>query len=473
MKVTELKSEGLSKSYKIVIPSAIIKKASDLRLSEVAATAKIDGFRPGKVPMAIIKSRFGTQVSGEVVEKQVSESMRKLFIDKKLKPAMQPKVDFEGKPLDGTDIKFTVSIEVMPEIKIEDFSKLKFDRLVADVEEKDVSKALEDIANNQKSYSPLKKKRQSKIGDSVLIDFKGYIDGKLFDGGSAENHRLELGSGQMIPGFEDQLVSLNVNDKKNVKVNFPKNYQKADLSGKPATFEVTIKDILEAEKTKINDELATRMGLPDLKSLKEAIKNQIEINYKNTSRNRIKRDLLDNLSKQYSFEIPKTMLENESKVIWDRFEQDRKAGVIDDIDKGKKDSELKKEYNEIAERRVRLGLLMAEVGGLNKINVTDDEIKTAVMQEARKYPGEENKVLEFYKKNPEASNAIRAPLFEEKVVDHIISKCTIKEIKVTANKLFEDNVRPDPTSKSPRKLKSKTKNTNKTLKTKPKTKTKK
>ena len=473
MKVTELKSEGLSKSYKIVIPSAIIRKATDLRLSEVAATAKIDGFRPGKVPMTIVKNRFGTQVSGEVVEKQVSESMRKLFIDKKLKPAMQPKVDFEGKPLDGTDIKFTVSIEVMPEIKIEDFSKLKFDRLVADVEEKDVSKALEDIANNQKSYSPLKKKRQSKIGDSVLIDFKGYIDGKLFDGGSAENHRLELGSGQMIPGFEDQLVSLNVNDKKNVKVNFPKNYQKADLSGKPATFEVTIKDILEAEKTKINDELATRMGLADLKSLKEAIKNQIEINYKNTSRNRIKRDLLDNLSKQYSFEIPKTMLENESKVIWDRFEQDRKAGVIDDIDKGKKDSELKKEYNEIAERRVRLGLLMAEVGGLNKINVTDDEIKTAVMQEARKYPGEENKVLEFYKKNPEASNAIRAPLFEEKVVDHIISKCTIKEIKVTANKLFEDNVKPDATSKSPSKPKSKTKKTNKELKTKPKTKKKK
>ena len=473
MKVTELKSEGLSKSYKIVIPSAIIRKATDLRLSEVAATAKIDGFRPGKVPMTIVKNRFGTQVSGEVVEKQVSESMRKLFIDKKLKPAMQPKVDFEGKPLDGTDIKFTVSIEVMPEIKIEDFSKLKFDRLVADVEEKDVSKALEDIANNQKSYSPLKKKRQSKIGDSVLIDFKGYIDGKLFDGGSAENHRLELGSGQMIPGFEDQLVSLNVNDKKNVKVNFPKNYQKADLSGKPATFEVTIKDILEAEKTKINDELATRMGLADLKSLKEAIKNQIEINYKNTSRNRIKRDLLDNLSKQYSFDIPKTMLENESKVIWDRFEQDRKAGVIDDIDKGKKDSELKKEYNEIAERRVRLGLLMAEVGGLNKINVTDDEIKTAVMQEARKYPGEENKVLEFYKKNPEASNAIRAPLFEEKVVDHIISKCTIKEIKVTANKLFEDNVKPDATSKSPSKPKSKTKKTNKELKTKPKTKKKK
>jgi trigger factor len=193
MKVTELKSEGLSKSYKIVIPSAIIRKATDLRLSEVAATAKIDGFRPGKVPMTIVKNRFGTQVSGEVVEKQVSESMRKLFIDKKLKPAMQPKVDFEGKPLDGTDIKFTVSIEVMPEIKIEDFSKLKFDRLVADVEEKDVSKALEDIANNQKSYSPLKKKRQSKIGDSVLIDFKGYIDGKLFDGGSAENHRLEPG----------------------------------------------------------------------------------------------------------------------------------------------------------------------------------------------------------------------------------------------------------------------------------------
>ena len=455
MKVTELKSEGLSKSYKIIIPSNTINEAIKARLTEVAATAKIDGFRPGKIPMSIVKNRFGSQVSGEIVEKQVSDSMRKLFTDKKIKPAMQPKVDFEGKPLDGTDVKFTVNIEIMPEIKVEDFSKMKFERLVADVEEKDVSKALEDIASNQKAYSPLKKKRKSKIGDSVLIDFKGFLEGKLFEGGSAENHKLELGSGQMIPGFEDQLVGLNVNDKKNVEVNFPENYQKAELSGKPAKFEVIIKDILEAEKAKINDELASRMGLPDLKALKEAIKSQIEINYKNTSRNRIKRDLLDKLSKQYSFEIPKSMLENENKVIWDRFLEDKKAGVIDAADKGKKDSVLKKEYSEIAERRVRLGLLLAEIGDENKITVTDDEIKNAVMQEARKYPGEENKVIEFYQKNPEAANAVRAPIFEEKVVDHIISKCTIKDIKVSVDKLFEDNVIPDPTTKTSGKTKVK------------------
>ena len=455
MKVTELKNEGLSKSYKIIIPSKTIDKAIEERLIEVAATAKIDGFRPGKIPMAIVKSRFGTQVSGEIVEKQVSDSMRKLFTDKKIKPAMQPKVDFEGKPLDGTDVKFTVNIEIMPDIKVEDFSKLKFDRLVADVEEKDVNKALEDIASNQKSYAPLKKKRKSKVGDSVLIDFKGYLDGKVFDGGTAENHRLELGSGQMIPGFEDQLIGLNINDKKDVKVNFPENYQKAELSGKPAKFEVIIKDILEADKAKINDELASRMGLPDLNALKEAIKSQIGINYKNTSRNRIKRDLLDKLSKQYTFEVPKSMLENENKVIWDRFQEDKKAGVLDEADKGKSDAVLKKEYNEIAERRVRLGLLLAEIGDMNKITVTDDEIKNAVMQEARKYPGEENKVIEFYQKNPEASNAVRAPIFEEKVVDHIISKCTIKEIKVSADKLFEDNVIPDPTTKASSKSKAK------------------
>jgi len=455
MKVTELKSEGLSKSYKIIIPSNTINEAIKARLTEVAATAKIDGFRPGKIPMSIVKNRFGSQVSGEIVEKQVSDSMRKLFTDKKIKPAMQPKVDFEGKPLDGTDVKFTVNVEIMPEIKVEDFSKMKFERLVADVEEKDVSKALEDIASNQKAYSPLKKKRKSKIGDSVLIDFKGFLEGKVFEGGSAENHKLELGSGQMIPGFEDQLVGLNVNDKKNVEVNFPENYQKAEFSGKSAKFEVIIKDILEAEKAKINDELASRMGLPDLKALKEAIKSQIEINYKNTSRNRIKRDLLDKLSKQYSFEIPKSMLENENKVIWDRFLEDKKAGVIDAADKGKKDSVLKKEYSEIAERRVRLGLLLAEIGDENKITVTDDEIKNAVMQEARKYPGEENKVIEFYQKNPEAANAVRAPIFEEKVVDHIISKCTIKDIKVSVDKLFEDNVIPDPTTKTSGKAKVK------------------
>jgi trigger factor len=473
MKVTELKSEGLSKSYKIIIPSNTINEAIKARLTEVAATAKIDGFRPGKIPMSIVKNRFGSQVSGEIVEKQGSDSMRKLFTDKKIKPAMQPKVDFEGKPLDGTDVKFTVNVEIMPEIKIEDFSKLKFERLVVDVEEKDVNKALEDIARNQKAYSPLKKKRKSKIGDSVLIDFKGFLEGKVFEGGSSENHKLELGSGQMIPGFEDQLVGLNINDKKNVEVIFPENYQKAEFSGKPAKFEVIIKDILEAEKAKINDELASRMGLPDLKALKEAIKSQIQINYKNTSRNRIKRDLLDKLSKQYSFEIPKSMLENENKVIWDRFLEDKKAGIIDDADKGKKDSVLKKEYSEIAERRVRLGLLLAEVGDGNKITVTDDEIKNAVMQEARKYPGEENKVMEFYQKNPEAANAVRAPIFEEKVVDHIISKCIIKDIKVSADKLFEDNVVPDPTTKTSGKVKKKKTTTKKSSTKSAKEKTKK
>lgn len=440
MKVTELKNEGLNRSYKIVIPSKQIHDAIDKRINEVAATAKIDGFRPGKVPLTIVKTRYGSQIHGEVIEKQVSECMRKLLKDKKLRPAIQPKVDFEGKPLDEKDVKFTLNLEVMPEIKIDDLSKLKFERMVADVEEKEVDKALENIANNQKSFSPLKKKRKSKKGDCLIIDFKGFMNGEAFEGGSAENHQLEIGSGQMIPGFEDQLIGLDINNETKVKVKFPKNYQKTDFSDKEAVFEVKVKDILEAQKAQINEDLAKKMGLPDLKTLRDAVKSQIEMNYKTTSRNRIKRDLLDILSKKYNFEIPKTMLENENKVIWDRFEQDRKAGVIDDADKGKKDSDLKKEYSEIAERRVRLGLLMSEIGEKNKIIVTDDEIKNAVMQEARKYPGEENKVLEFYQKNPEASNAVRAPIFEEKVVDYIISKSSVKDIKVSADELFSDDI---------------------------------
>ena len=440
MKVTELKSEGLNKSYKIVIPSKQIHEAIDIRMKEVATSAKIDGFRPGKVPLSIVKSRYGSQIHGEVIEKQVSECMRNLLKEKKLKPAVQPKVDFEGKPLDEKDVKFTLELEVMPDIKIEDFSKLKFERLLAEVEDKDVKKALEDIAKNQKSFAPLKKKRKSKKGDCVVIDFKGYMGEEAFEGGAAENHSIEIGSGQMIPGFEDQLEGLNINDETKVKVKFPKNYQKAEFSEKDAVFDVKIKDILESEATKIDEELAKKLGLPDLKTLKDAVKSQIEMNYKTTSRNRIKRDLLDVLSKRYSFDVPKTMLENENKVIWDRFEQDRKAGVLDEADKGKKDAVLKKEYREIAERRVRLGLLMNEIGEKNKITVSDDEIKNSVMQEARKYPGEENKVLEFYKKNPEAANAIRAPIFEEKVIDYIISKSTVKELKVSADKLFSDDI---------------------------------
>ena len=439
MKVTELKNEGLNRSYKVVIPSKLVKKAIEERTNEVAATAKIDGFRPGKVPLSIVKTRYGSQIMGEVIEKKVSESMRKILADNKLKPAVQPKVDFDGKPLDGTDVKFTLNLEVMPDIKIQDFSKLKFERMVVEVDKKDIEKGLENIASNQKSFSVLKTKRKSKNKDCVIIDFKGFMDGKVFEGGSAENHRLELGSGQMIPGFEEQLIGLNISDEKKVKVTFPKNYQKAEFSEKEAVFEVKIKDIQEPEKTVINDDLAKKMGLPDLKSMKEAVKSQILMNYARTARDRIKRDLLDVLSKSCNFDVPKTMLENENKVIWDRFEQDRKAGVIDEADKGKKDSVLKKEYTEIAERRVRLGLFMSSVGEKNKITVTEEELKGAVMQEARRYPGEENKVLEFYQKNPEAANAIRAPLFEEKVVDHIIPKCTVKDVKVTADKLYSDN----------------------------------
>ena len=456
MKVTELKSEGLNRSYKIVIPSKQIHDAIDKRMNEVAATAKIDGFRPGKVPLTIVKNRYGAQIHGEVIEKQVSECMRKLLKDKKLRPAVQPKVDFEGKPLDDKDVKFTLNLEIMPEIQIDDLSKLKFERMIADVEEKEVDKALENIADNQKSFSPLKQKRKSKKGDCIVIDFKGFMNGEAFEGGTAENHQLEIGSGQMIPGFEDQLVGLDINDDTKVKVKFPKNYQKADFSEKEAIFEVKVKDILEAQKAQINEDLAKKMGLPDLKTLRDAVKSQIAMNYKTTSRNRVKRDLLDILSKKYNFEIPKTMLENENKVIWDRFEQDRKAGVIDQADKDKKDSVLKKEYSEIAERRVRLGLLMSEIGEKNKITVTDDEVKNAVMQEARKYPGEENKVLEFYQKNPEASNAVRAPIFEEKVVDYIISKSSVKDIKVSADELFSDDI-TDTSSKKITKSKKSTK----------------
>ncbi len=463
MKVTELKSEGLNKAYKIVIPSKKILDAIDERMTEVAATAKIDGFRPGKVPLSIVKNRYGSQIHGEVIEKQVSECMRNLLKEKKLRPAIQPKVDFEGKPLEDKDVTFTLNLEIMPEIKLEDFSKLKFERMVAEVEEKAVTKALEDIAKNQKSYNPLKKKRKSKIGDCVIIDFKGFMDGEVFEGGSAENHSLEIGSGQMIPGFEDQLIGLDVGDETKVKVTFPKNYQKAEFSEKDAVFEVKIKDILEAQKAKIDEELAKKLGLPDLKTLKEAVRSQIEMNYKTTSRNRIKRDLLDVLSKKYVFEVPKTMLENENKVIWDRFEQDRKAGVLDEADKGKKDATLKKEYMEIAERRVRLGLLMSEIGEQNKITVNEEEIKSAVMQEARRYPGEENKVLEFYKKNPEAANAIRAPIFEEKVVDYIISKSTVKDIKVTTEKLYSDDIKPKTANESSKKKDIK-KDTTKTVK---------
>jgi len=438
MKAKTIKDEGLSKAFEIVIPQSNLLTAIDSRLKEVAANAKIDGFRKGKVPVSIIKTRYGTQVRGEIVEKKVSESIKNLFAEKNIKPAMQPKVNFEGEPLGDKDIKFKVEIEVFPEIKLHKFSDIKLQKLVASVKSDDIDKALKEIADGQKSYDSVKEKRQTKKGDVVLINFKGKIDNKYFEGGSAENHTLELGSGQMIPGFETQLIGMGIDQEKEIEVTFPKEYPNKELAGKKSIFEVILKNIMKAKKTVVDENLAKNIGFPDLKTLKESVKNQIQINYDKTSRNRIKRDLLDILSNQYTFEVPKTMLENENKVIWDRFEQDRKAGIIDKQDKNKKDSELKKEYHKIAERRVRLGLLMSEIGTKNKISVTDDEIKAVIMQEARKYPGEEKKVLEFYQKNQDALNAVRGPVFEDKVVDYIIKNSKITEKKVSSEELLND-----------------------------------
>ena len=452
MKVTIIKEEGLSKIYQIIIPYSKVDKAIEARLKEVALNAKIDGFRKGKVPVSVIKSRYETQVRGEVVEKQVSESIKNLFLEKKIRPAIQPKVDFEGKPLDKKDIKFKLSIEVFPEIKILDFSNIKLERLIADVKDIEVEKATKEIADGQKSFEPIKDKRKSKMGDAVLIDFKGKIGEDYFEGGSAENHQLELGSGQMIPGFEEQLVGLNINDEKEINVTFPDNYPNKKLSGKQSIFEVVLKNIMIAKKISINEDLAKNMGFPDLSTLKDSVKKQIGANYAKTSRNRVKRDLLDILSNQYNFGIPKSMVENENKIIWERFEQDRKAGRVDDEDKGKTDSQLKKEYKLISERRVRLGLLMQEIGSKNNISVDEDEVKNVIMQEARRYPGEEKKVLEFYKKNPEALNAVRGPIYEDKVIDFIIKNSSVSEKKVNSDQLFKET--PIKTNKKSNKSKS-------------------
>jgi len=455
MKTTTIKEEGLSKIFQIILPQTELQKAINSRLQEVASSAKIDGFRQGKVPLSIIKTRYGTQVKGEVLEKQVSECIRKLFTEKNIKPAMQPKVNFEGEPMGDKDVKFKVEIEVLPDIKVLKFSKIKLEKLISDVQEVDIEKALDEIATGQKSYDTIKEKRKSKKGDVVLIDFKGKIDGEYFEGGSSENHTLELGSGQMIPGFEDQLIGLSPSKEKEIEVTFPKDYPNKDLSAKKAIFEIKLKNIMKAKKAKVDENLAKNMGFPDLKTLKESVKNQLQANYDKTSRNRIKRDLLDVLSKQYNFEVPKTMVENENKIIWDRFEQDKKSGLIDDQDKGKKESELKKEYLEIAERRVRLGLLMQEIGNTNKISVNEEEIKKVILQEAKKYPGEENKVLDFYKKNPEALNAIRGPIFEEKVVDLILKESLITEKKVSSGDLFSEPKIEAIKSKKPTKTKVK------------------
>ncbi|HEY6982085.1 trigger factor [Reyranella sp.] len=432
MQVTELPAEGLKRQFKIVVPADDLSAKVDERLTELARTAQMPGFRRGKVPVGLLKKQYGQALYGEALEQAVNQSTAKAIEDRGLRPALQPKVDLKELG-EGKDVEFEVALEILPEIGKLDFSDIELERLKAEVPEKEVDDALARIAKANREQRPVDPPRPAQKGDAIKIDFVGSVDGVEFSGGKADDYVLEIGSGSFIPGFEDQLVGAEVGKPVDVKVTFPADYGNKELAGKEAVFKCTVKEIREFVDKPADDELAKKSNFESLDAMRKAVGERIGQDYAQISRSMIKRQLLDKLAESHKFAVPEGLIDSEFNAIWQRIEQARKDGekLEDDEDK------QRREYRDIAERRVRLGLLLADVGRSNSIDVTPEELNQAVMREAMRYPGQERQVLEFYGKNAELKEQLRAPIFEEKTVDFILELAKVTEKAVTPEELMK------------------------------------
>ena len=442
MQVTELNTEGLKREFAIVVPRADLAAKVEGKLAEIKDKVQLKGFRPGKVPMAHLKKTYGKSVMGEIVEETVNEATQAAVTERKLRPAQPPKVELSAKAEDvingTTDLTFNVTVDVMPEFTPVDPATLELVRLTAEVPVEDIDQALSRMADQQRTFTAKEDGAEAATGDQINIDFEGKIDGVPFDGGKADNFSLVLGSGQFIPGFEDQLVGVKAGDERAVNVTFPEVYSSETLAGKAAVFDVTVKEVLAADPVEIDDAFAAKLGIEDLEKLKGLIRDQMGADYTRASRGHIKRALLDALDKAHDFPLPEGMVEAEFDAIWKAVlgELEREKKTFED--EGKSEDELQAEYKKIAERRVRLGLVLAEIGRLNSLDLTQEELGRAVTAEARRYPGQEKQVFEFYQKNPQALAQIRAPLYEDKVVDFIVAMAKVEDRTVSKDELFKE-----------------------------------
>ncbi|MGP1252981.1 MAG: trigger factor [Kiloniellales bacterium] len=429
MQVTETSSEGLKREFTITLSAQDIDSKVDNRLAELAKTARIPGFRPGKVPATLMKQRYGQAVLGEVLEKALQDSSQQALTERNITPALQPKVEVT-KYEQGEDLEYKIEVEVMPEVEPMDFSGIEIEKIEVAVPDQEVEETLERLAGQQKKTEPLTEARASQSGDVVVIDFKGSVDGETKPGMEGEDHHLELGSNSFIAGFEDQLIGLNTGDETTVNVTFPDEYVNDELAGREAKFEVKVKDILAALPIAIDDEMAKAYGSESLDDLKAKVRDSLGQQYRELTRSRVKRLLLDKLAEGHDFAVPAGMVDLEFEQIWKQVEQDREKGNEDPDDAGKDEETLKQEYRLIAERRVRLGLLLSEVGRRNEIDVSQEDLNAALIQEAQRHPGQERQVIEFFQNNPQALANLRAPLFEDKVVDFILdlAQVTIRSL---------------------------------------------
>ncbi|MEQ3710267.1 trigger factor [Tateyamaria sp.] len=433
MQVTETLNEGLKRGYAITVTAAELDEKVNEKLVEAQPGVEMKGFRKGKVPMALLKKQFGQRLMGEVMQESIDGAMSEHFEASGDRPAMQPEVKMTNEDWkEGDDVNVEMSYEALPAIPDVDMAALKLERLVVKAEDSAIDETLTSLAENAQNFKDRKKGSKAKDGDQVVFDFVGKVDGEVFEGGSAEGHALVLGSGQFIPGFEEQLVGVKADEEKAVTVSFPDDYQAEHLAGKEAVFDCSVKEVKEPVAAEIDDELATKFGADDLATLKTRIAEQLEGEYAGAARAVMKRGLLDQLDTAVSFDLPPSLVEAEAKQIahqlWHEDNPDFEGHDHPEI-------ETTDEHKTLAERRVRLGLLLAELGQKAEVEVTDAEMSQAIMTQARQYPGQERQFFEFVQQNQQMQQQLRAPLFEDKVIDHIVENASVTDKEVSADDL--------------------------------------
>ncbi len=442
MQVTETLSDGLKRAYTVVVPAADFEGRRARRIAELGRTLRLPGFRPGKVPPTVVKQRFGQAVNAEVLEESVNEATQQVLTERKLRSAGQPRVEVVALPeaqAAQKDLEFKVELELLPEIALPDLSGLSLTRLKAEAQPEVIDRSLHELARRQRTLESVAEPRPAEAGDVLTLDYVGTVDGVTFTGGSASGIDIEVAGPGFIPGFSEQLVGLSPGESRQLHVTFPEDYGAKEVAGKAAVFDVSAKALKRAIVPPVDDALAEKLGFEGgLAEVREAISTQVQREYDQLSRLRLKRQLLDALAARADFPVPQGMVDGEFQQIWQRVEADRKAGRLDDDDRGKDEATLQAEYRAIAERRVRLGLLLAEIGRVGNITVSQDELTRAMRAEAMRYPGQEQKVLDFFRKNPQAAESLRAPIFEEKVVDHVLAQAQIAEQTVTPEELARD-----------------------------------
>jgi trigger factor len=446
MQVTETLAEGLKHEFQISVPASDLDAKADARLVDLKHKVRLNGFRPGKVPVSHLKKVYGRSVMAETIDQTIRDTNSQIFTERGFRLATEPKITMptEQKAVEDiltgkSDLTYTVSIEVVPAIQLADFKSFSVEKPVADVTGADVDEAIKRIADQNRAFAAKGEGVKAETGDRVTISFKGTINGTPFDGGTGENIPVTIGSNSFIPGFEEQLLGIATGETRTLKVSFPKNYANEKLAGQPAEFETTATLIEAPQDTKIDDEFAKTLGLESLDKLKEAARERLAAEFAGATRQRVKRMLLDRLDETHRFEAPPSLVEEEFNLMWNSIKAEMESSGKTFADEDTTEEAAKEEYRKIADRRVRLGLVLSEIGEKNKITVTDDEVSRAVIDRARQMPGREKEVWDYYRNNANALAQLRAPIYEDKVVDFILELANVTEKKVTREDLYKDD----------------------------------